>query len=155
MDIATFSAGCFWGVQYKFSKVKGVLKTVVGYTGGKTINPTYEEVCTGKTGHAESVQVYYDKEKVSFAELLSVFFAIHDPTSLNRQGPDVGTQYRSAIFCHNDTQIKEALQAKKQLQSIQKNGQFIVTEVVPLVNFYEAEEYHQDYLLNSSHKCNL
>jgi len=145
MDVATFSAGCFWGVQYKFSKVNGVIKTEVGYAGGGATNPTYEEVCTGKTGHAEAVQVYFDKSMVTYRELLSVFWSIHDPTNLNRQGPDVGTQYRSIIFCHNDNQLKEALVSKKNLEISQKFKEPIVTEILPFTNFYKAELYHQDY----------
>ena len=145
MEVATFAAGCFWGVQYKFSKVNGVLKTIVGYAGGDTENPSYEEVCTGDTGHAEAVQVFFDKEVVSYKELVSIFFSIHDPTQLNRQGPDVGTQYRSVIFCHNDTQIKQALEFKKQLEISNKYQLPIVTKIVPFTNFYKAEEYHQNY----------
>ncbi len=149
MDVATFSAGCFWGVQYKLSKVNGVIKTEVGYAGGNVPNPTYEEVCTGKTGHAEAVQVYFDKSIVSYKELLSVFWSIHDPTSLNRQGPDEGTQYRSAIFCHNDTQFKEALVSKKNLEISRKFKKPIVTEILPFTNFYKAEAYHQDYFIKN------
>ena len=145
MGVATFAAGCFWGVQYKLSKVKGVIKTTVGYAGGNVENPSYEEVCSGETGHAEAVQVFFDEKIVSYKELVSVFFSIHDPTQLNRQGPDVGTQYRSVIFCHNDIQIKQALEFKKQLEITNKYKQPIVTEIVPFINFYKAEEYHQDY----------
>ncbi len=145
MGVATFAAGCFWGVQYKLSKVKGVIKTTVGYAGGNVENPSYEEVCSGETGHAEAVQVFFDEKIVSYKELVSVFFSIHDPTQLNRQGPDVGTQYRSVIFCHNDIQIKQALEIKKQLEITNKYKQPIVTEIVPFTNFYKAEEYHQDY----------
>ena len=145
MELATFAAGCFWSVQYKFSKINGVIRTEVGYAGGDVPNPTYEEVCTGKTGHAEAVQVYFDKSVVTYRELLSVFWSIHDPTSLNRQGPDVGTQYRSAIFCHNDIQLKEALESKKNLEISKKFKKPIVTEIIPFTNFYKAELYHQDY----------
>lgn len=145
MDVVTFAAGCFWGVQYKFSKVKGVIKTEVGYAGGDTPNPTYEEVCTGRTGHAEAVQVYFDKSIVTYKALLSVFWSIHDPTSLNRQGPDVGTQYRSIIFCHNDNQLKEALKSMKDMEISRKFKEPIVTEILPFTNFYKAEAYHQDY----------
>ena len=146
MEVVTFAAGCFWGVQYKFSKIKGVLKTVVGYTGGTVVDPTYEEVCTGETNHAEAVQIYYDENIISFKNLLAVFWSIHDPTSLNKQGPDEGTQYRSAIFCHNEFQLKEALESKKQLELSGQLKKPIVTEIVPFSNFYKAEEYHQDYL---------
>ncbi|HIE16456.1 MAG TPA: peptide-methionine (S)-S-oxide reductase MsrA [Bacteroidales bacterium] len=145
MEVVTFAAGCFWGVQYKFSKIKGVLKTVVGYTGGTVVDPTYEEVCTGETNHAEAVQIYYDENIISFKNLLAVFWSIHDPTSLNKQGPDEGTQYRSAIFCHNELQLKEALESKKQLELSGQLKKPIVTEIVPFSNFYKAEEYHQDY----------
>ncbi len=145
MEIATFAAGCFWGIQYKFSKVKGVLKTVVGYAGGDVSNPTYEEVCTDNTGHAEAVQVFFDEEIISFNDLLAIFWSIHDPTQLNRQGPNVGFQYRSAIFCHDDKQMKEALEYKKSMGLSKKIKGPIVTEIVPFTNFYKAEEYHQDY----------
>jgi len=145
MEVVTFAAGCFWSVQYKFSKIKGVLKTVVGYAGGTVVDPTYEEVCTGETNHAEAVQIYYDENIISFKNLLAVFWSIHDPTSLNKQGPDEGTQYRSAIFCHNELQLKEALESKKQLELSGQLKKPIVTEIVPFSNFYKAEEYHQDY----------
>ena len=142
---ATFGAGCFWHVEDLLSKTKGVKSTKVGYIGGQLPNPTYEDVCTDKTGHAEAVEVEYDPDEISYEDLLDVFWNNHNPTTLNRQGPDVGIQYRSAIFYHNDEQ-KEI--AEKSKQTIDKSGQFekpIVTEIVPTPTFYEAEEYHQKY----------
>jgi len=142
---ATFGAGCFWHVEDLLSKTKGVKSTKVGYIGGKLSNPTYEEVCTDKTGHAEAVEVEYDPDEISYEELLDVFWNNHNPTTLNRQGPDVGIQYRSAIFYHNDEQ-KEI--AEKSKQTLDKSGQYenpIVTEIVPTPIFYKAEEYHQKY----------
>lgn len=152
---ATFAAGCFWGVEAAFRKVPGVASTRVGYTSGHTENPTYKEVCTDKTGHAEAVEVTYDPARVSYEQLLEVFWRIHDPTTLNRQGPDVGSQYRSAIFCHNKEQ--EAL-AKASKQELAKSGRFnraIMTEIVPASRFYRAEEYHQRYLQKHSQACFL
>ena len=142
---ATFGAGCFWHVEDLLSKTKGVKSTKVGYTGGQLSNPTYEEVCTDKTGHAEAVEVEYDPDEISYEELLDVFWKNHNPTTLNRQGPDVGIQYRSAIFYHNDEQKKIAEKSK---QTLDKSGQFenpVVTEIVPAPSFYKAEEYHQKY----------
>jgi peptide-methionine (S)-S-oxide reductase len=142
---ATFSAGCFWGVEATFRKVSGVVATEVGYSGGHTVNPTYEDVCTDQTGHAESVLVTYDPAKVSYAELLDAFWTCHDPTTLNSQGPDFGTQYRSVIFYHNAEQERLA---KASLAEVQNSGVFsgkIVTEIVPAGPFYPAEEYHQRY----------
>ncbi|HLC36953.1 MAG TPA: peptide-methionine (S)-S-oxide reductase MsrA [archaeon] len=143
---ATFAAGCFWGVEDTFMKTKGVLSTVVGYTGGKTKNPSYEEVCSGRTGHAEAVQVEFDSDKISFKELLDLFFRIHNPTQVNRQGPDVGSQYRSAIFYHSEEQRKEALKEIKKLKEMKKYAKEIATQVVPAAEFFKAEEYHQKYL---------
>jgi peptide-methionine (S)-S-oxide reductase len=146
MEKATFAAGCFWGVEAAFRQVKGVLSTTAGYTGGNHKNPTYEDVCSHKTGHAEAVEVEYDPSKVSYEDLLKVFWENHDPTTLNRQGPDVGTQYRSTIFYHNPQQKAAAAASKEQLE---KRGVFkrpIVTEIVPATDFYRAEEYHQQYL---------
>lgn len=143
---ATFAAGCFWGVEAAFRKVKGVVETAVGYSGGKMENPTYEDVCTDETGHAEAVQVEYDPSKVSYEELLDVFWRNHDPTQLNRQGPDTGTQYRSAIFYHNEAQKKSAIASKDRLQASSKYSRPIVTQIVPAKKFYRAEEYHQRYL---------
>ncbi len=142
---ATFGAGCFWCVEHEFRKIKGVTSTAVGYMGGKTKNPTYEDVCTDETGHAEVVQVEFDPSVVSYSKILDVFWACHDPTTLNRQGPDVGMQYRSVIFCHSQDQEKEARQSK---ESLQKSGKFkknIVTEILSAPEFYKAEEYHQQY----------
>ena len=142
---ATFGAGCFWHVEDLLAKTKGVKSTKVGYTGGQLPNPTYEEVCTDRTGHAEAVEVEFDPEEISFEELLDVFWNNHNPTTLNRQGPDVGIQYRSAIFYHDDKQ-KEI--AEKSKQSLSKSGKYdnpIVTEIVPAPTFYDAEEYHQKY----------
>jgi peptide-methionine (S)-S-oxide reductase len=144
MEKATFGAGCFWGVESAFQKVKGVTKTTVGYSGGNIKNPTYEQVCTDKTGHAEVIQIEYDEKKVTYGELLEKFWEIHDPTQLNRQGPDVGKQYRSVIFYHNDEQKKTAEQSKFKKQK--KLDKEITTEITPAVEFYPAEEYHQKYL---------
>ena len=144
MAIAVFGAGCFWGVEVAFGGVKGVTSTSVGYSGGATENPTYEQVCTGKPGHAEVVWVEFDPSSVSYEELLNVFWGCHDPTTLNRQGPDIGTQYRSAIFFQNSQQKAEAIQSKG------KNaGRFpspIVTEITAASKYYIAEDYHQKYL---------
>ncbi|MFL2781626.1 MAG: peptide-methionine (S)-S-oxide reductase MsrA [Rhodospirillales bacterium] len=145
MEKTTFGAGCFWGIEYSFNKVPGVLEAPVGYAGGSLENPTYEQVCTGQSGHAEVVQVKFDPHEVSFQELLEVFWNIHDPTTLNRQGPDVGTQYRSAIFYHSQEQERLA---KKSLQSLSEQKRFnnpIVTEISPIDVFYLGEEYHQRY----------
>jgi len=146
MQKATFGAGCFWGVETAFRQVKGVLSTAVGYSGGTFKDPTYHDVCTGRTGHAEVVEVEYDPSKVSYEELLAVFWNIHDPTTLNRQGPDVGTQYRSAIFFHNPEQEVAAKTSKEQLQHSGRFKKPIVTELTPASPFYRAEEYHQRYL---------
>ncbi len=146
MEKATFAAGCFWGVEATFREVKGVTSTQVGYSGGSLDDPAYEDVCSGRTGHAEAVRVEYDPSKVSYEELLAVFWEIHDPTTLNRQGPDVGTQYRSAIFFHDADQEAAARASKEKLQ---KSGGFsgeIVTEITPASPFHRAEEYHQQYL---------
>jgi len=143
IDKAIFAAGCFWGVQYYFDQIPGVVKTTVGYTGGHTKNPTYEEVCTHTTGHAEALLVEFDPDKVSYATLVKQFFRMHDPTQLDRQGPDVGDNYRSAIFYYTDAQKKTATEL---LQAAQPNfKQPIVTEIVPASPFYNAEEYHQKY----------
>jgi peptide-methionine (S)-S-oxide reductase len=146
MALATFGAGCFWGVEETFRKLPGVLNTAVGYMGGTKENPTYEEVCTDKTGHAEVVQVEFDPEQITYADLLDVFWNNHNPTTLNRQGPDVGTQYRSVIFYHDETQKKLAEASKQELD---RSGRFknpIVTQVEPATTFWRAEEYHQRYL---------
>jgi peptide-methionine (S)-S-oxide reductase len=142
---AIFAAGCFWGVESDFRAVNGVVSTRVGYTGGRTENPSYQEVCSGRTGHAEAVEVTYDPSRVSYRQLLDVFWGLHDPTTLNRQGPDFGEQYRSAIFYIGETQEREARASKEQQDG---NGRFkrpIVTEITPASVFYEAEDYHQQY----------
>lgn len=146
MEKAMFAAGCFWHVEEAFRRRKGVLRTTVGYTGGTTKNPTYEDVCTDKTGHAEVVEITFDPGKTSYEELLDVFWNIHDPTTINRQGPDIGTQYRSAIFYHSEEQKKQAEQSKKKLEESGKLKKKIVTEIVKATTFYPAEEYHQHYL---------
>ncbi len=146
MEKATFGAGCFWGVEAAFRKVKGVKSATVGYSGGSFKNPTYEDVCTGRTGHAEVVEVEYDPSIVSYEELLKVFWENHDPTTLNRQGPDVGTQYRSAIFFHTPEQQAVAVASKEKLQSSGRYKRPIVTEITSASQFYRAEEYHQRYL---------
>jgi len=142
---ATFGAGCFWHVEDLFRKTKGVTSTKVGYTGGNLTDPTYEEVCTDKTGHAEAVEVEYDPNEISYDELLEIFWNNHDPTSLNRQGPDVGIQYRSSIFFHDESQKQTAQKSKEKLNSSGKFSKSIVTEIVPSPEFYKAEEYHQKY----------
>ena len=146
MQKATFGAGCFWGVEAAFRKVKGVVSSAVGYSGGSFKNPTYEDVCTDQTGHAEVVEVEYDPAKVSYDELLKVFWEIHDPTTLNRQGPDIGTQYRSAILFHTPEQKSAAEASKERLQSSGKYKKPIATEITPASEFYRAEEYHQQYV---------
>lgn len=143
---ATFAAGCFWGVEAAFRQVEGVFSTSVGYTGGHFKNPTYRDVCSGRTGHAEAVQVIYDPNKVSYEQLLDVFWRIHNPTTRNRQGPDVGSQYRSAIFYHNEKQHAAALASKRALVKSRRFRSPIVTETRPGSTFYRAEEYHQQYL---------
>jgi peptide-methionine (S)-S-oxide reductase len=145
MAIATFAAGCFWGVEDAFRQVDGVTKTTVGYTGGTAKNPSYQEVCTGRTGHAEAVEVEFDPAKVSYLQLLAVFWKSHDPTTMNRQGPDVGTQYRSAIFYHDAEQEAEARASKAELEKEHVFKRPIVTEIVPAGDFYRAEDYHQQY----------
>ena len=144
-ELATFAAGCFWGVEADFRNILGVVDTVVGYTGGKTKNPTYRQVCSHTTGHAEAVQVTFDPEKISFERLVKAFFDLHDPTTPNRQGPDVGSQYRSAIFYHNDDQKQTAEAVKDELGRSEKYRYPIVTEIVPAAPFYMAEDYHQRY----------
>ena len=148
-ETATFASGCFWCSEAIFERVKGVESVVSGYAGGKTPNPTYEEVCSGTTGYAESVQIKYDPSVVSFVDLLKIFWKTHDPTTLNRQGNDIGTQYRSAIFYHNDGQKKLAEEYKKKLDESGIWGKPIVTEIAPFTNFYKAEDYHQNYYENN------
>ncbi|HEY8398078.1 MAG TPA: peptide-methionine (S)-S-oxide reductase MsrA [Flavihumibacter sp.] len=150
IDTATLGAGCFWCVEAVFQQLNGVLKVTSGYSGGHTVNPTYEQVSTEKTGHAEVIQVVFDPSMITYDEILEVFWQTHDPTTLNRQGNDVGPQYRSAIFYHNDEQKKKALYYKEQLE---KNGAWenpIVTEIAPFKTFYVAEDYHQNYYLKNS-----
>ena len=144
MENATFGAGCFWHVELAFQNVKGVLSTLVGYMGGNLKNPSYQDVCTNKTGHAEVIQLIYDPKLVSYEKLLDVFWSIHDPTSLNKQGPDIGSQYRSIIFYHSEKQKKIAFKSKEKIQK--KFKKKIVTEIVKVSTFYKAEEYHQRYL---------
>ena len=145
-EIATFGAGCFWGVEVTFRNIAGVLDAAVGYTGGSTERPTYEEVCSDDTGHAEVVQVTFDPDRVTYDRLLDVFFASHDPTTPNRQGPDVGRQYRSAIFHHSEAQRAAAEAARARWDASGRFGRPIVTEISPAAPFWRAEEYHQRYL---------
>lgn len=146
MEQATFSAGCFWGVEAAFRHISGVHATSVGYIGGTTVNPTYAEVCTGTTGHAEAVQITFDPAEVSYKQLLEIFWQCHDPTQRNRQGPDVGTQYRSAIFFHSPQQEAAASASKTQQEKSERYGKPIATEIVVSSTYYPAEEYHQQYL---------
>lgn len=145
IERATFAAGCFWGVEAAFRQVEGVISTQVGYIGGNVLDPTYEQVCSGRTGHAEAVEVEYDASRVSYGELLNVFWENHDATTLNRQGPDVGAQYRSAIFFHSPEQEAVARASKETLQQSGKYKRPIVTEMTPAPEFYRAEDYHQQY----------
>ncbi|RZJ33544.1 MAG: peptide-methionine (S)-S-oxide reductase [Flavobacterium sp.] len=144
-EVATFAGGCFWCTEAVFLEMDGVKSVVSGYIGGKTPNPTYKQVCTGETGHAEAIQITYDPKKVSFGDLLEIFFATHDPTTLNRQGNDVGTQYRSEIFYHNDAQKKLSEDYIALLNKENTFGKPVVTKVTPAPTFYPAEDYHQDY----------
>lgn len=143
---ATFAAGCFWGVEAAFRQTPGVLETTVGYCGGHAHNPTYEDVCSGHTAHAEAVQVRYDPAQVSYEQLLQVFWDSHDPTQMNRQGPDIGTQYRTAIFYHGPQQAAAARASKAEEDESERHQKPIATEIVPAAIFYRAEEYHQQYL---------
>lgn len=145
LETATFAAGCFWCSEALFERVQGVEKVVSGYAGGTVANPTYQQVCTGQTGHAEAVQITFDPTKISYADLLEIFWKTHDPTTLNQQGPDHGTQYRSAIFYHNEQQKKTAEDYKRQLDESKVFKKPIVTEITAFTNFYPAEQYHQDY----------
>jgi peptide-methionine (S)-S-oxide reductase len=153
---ATFGAGCFWGVEAAFNNLNGVVSTAVGYMGGTLKNPTYKDVCTGQTGHAEVVQVTYDPSKVSYEQILAVFWSIHDPTQLNRQGPDIGTNYRSVIFYHDPEQGKIARKSKEAMET---SGVFrfgkIMTTIVPAPEFYRAEEYHQHYHEKHGGSCRI
>jgi peptide-methionine (S)-S-oxide reductase len=143
---ATFGAGCFWHVEEDFRTVKGVKETVVGFMGGDVENPSYEQVCTHTTGHAEVVQITYDPDEISFEELVEIFWKIHDPTQLNRQGPDVGDQYRSVIFFHTKEQEKIAKKSKEKLEKSGRLNKPIATQIVPASDFWRAEDYHQKYL---------
>lgn len=150
-------AGCFWGVEASFAKIEGVIKTQVGYSGGHVLNPTYEQVCTGTTGHAEVVEITYDSKIINCETILKLFWSLHDPTTLNRQGPDLGTQYKSVIFCTTPDQLDIAQHIQAELQNTQlyKNRK-IVTEILPAEPFYAAEAYHQKYFeKHPSHACNL
>lgn len=149
MATASFAAGCFWGVEAAFRKVKGVTSTEVGYMGGDTDHPTYKQVCSGKTGHAETVKVEYDPSIVSYEQLLELFWKLHDPTQKNRQGPDIGSQYRSVLFVYTPAQEALALKMKQQLNKSGRYSQPIVTEIVSAPGFHRAEEYHQRYLEKS------
>jgi len=151
MEKATFAAGCFWGVEEVFRQIKWVTSTAVGYTGGYFDTPTYKDVCTEKTGHAEALEVEFDPTQVSYEELLALFFENHDPTTPNRQGPDVGTQYRSAIFYHTPEQMMAAKAMKEKLEESGRHKRPIVTEITPASTFYRAEEYHQRYF----EKCGI
>lgn len=148
-DTATFATGCFWCTEAVFEELKGVLSVTSGYSNGQTKNPTYKEVCSGNTGHAECVQIVYEPSKISYDELLEVFFQVHDPTSLNRQGADEGTQYRSGIFYNSDAQKQKAEYYKEQLDKSGAYSKPIVTEIVPAGKFYPAEDYHQEYYANN------
>ena len=150
---ATFAAGCFWGVEALFRQVKGVESTQVGYTGGVFEEPTYQDVCSGRTGHAEAVQLEYDPSVVSYEDLLLIFWSNHNPTTVNQQGPDIGEQYRSVVFFHDQRQENTAKEVKEKLQSaaIKQFGERIVTEIIPAMKFFRAEEYHQQYLEKNNH----
>lgn len=156
MQKATFAAGCFWGVEHMFRQLPGVLDAVCGYTGGQTDDPSYEQVCSGRTGHAEAVEVTFDTSAVSYEQLLEAFWSGHNPTTLNRQGPDVGSQYRSAIFCHTSEQQAAAEASKLALTNANRFGRPIVTQIVPAAPFYRAEEYHQKYFVKHGlHGCHV
>jgi len=144
-EVATFAGGCFWCTEAVFLELAGVNSVISGYIGGKTIDPTYKEICGGETGHAEAIEITFDPEKISFGELLEIFFATHDPTTINRQGNDVGTQYRSEIFYHNEEQKKIAEEYINLMTSEDTFGKRIVTKISPASKFYEAEDYHQNY----------
>ena len=146
MEKATFGAGCFWGVEARFGQIPGVIETAVGYEGGQLERPTYKDVCTDRTGHAEVVELDFDPSRVSYEAIVKAFFELHDPTTLNRQGPDYGHQYRSAIFFHSPEQEQTAKKVIEELTAAKRFGRPIVTEVVPAQTFWRAEEYHQKYL---------
>ncbi len=146
MEKATFAAGCFWGVEARFQQLPGVISTAVGYEGGSLASPTYQQVCTDRTGHAEAVEIEFDPSKISYQKLLDEFFELHDPTQLNRQGPDWGSQYRSVVFYHSPEQEKTAKETIARLTAEKKFSKPVVTQVVPAETFWHAEEYHQKYL---------
>ena len=151
MEKALFGAGCFWGVEETFRKIPGVVKTEVGYTGGHTLNPTYQSICEGDTNHVEVVLIEYDNKIISYDKLLNHFWKCHDPTTLNRQGPDIGTQYRSAIFYFDDNQKKIATESK--INFAKENNLIIVTDISQLSDYYKAEEYHQKYIQKTGLHC--
>jgi peptide-methionine (S)-S-oxide reductase len=151
LETATLAGGCFWCMEAIFEQVKGVEKVISGYTGGKKVNPTYEDVCSGTTGHAEAVQIHFDPKVITYKEILLLFFSFHDPTTLNRQGGDIGTQYRSAIFYANDKQRSEAEEMIMTLTSKKIYDSKIITQLEPLTEFYTAEAYHQNYFANNPH----
>jgi len=153
MERATFAAGCFWGVEELYRTLDGVVETAAGYMGGHTENPSYKEVCTGETGHAEVVDLKFDPAVISYAQLLDKFWAKHNPTTRNRQGWDIGTQYRSAVFFHNEEQRKIAEQSKADLDASDKYSDPVVTEITPAEPFWRAEEYHQQYVLKNKPAC--
>ncbi len=156
MDKATFGAGCFWGVEEAFRHVNGVTDAAVGYLGGTLANPTYHDVCTGQTGHAEVVQLDFDPDQVSYEQILEIFWSCHNPTTLNRQGPDIGSQYRSAIFYHSPEQAAAAKTSRDKQEASGRFKRPIVTEIAPASTFYRAEEYHQQYLAKHGLKnCHL
>jgi peptide-methionine (S)-S-oxide reductase len=152
LEKVSFAAGCFWGVEEAFRCLKGVISTTVGYMGGVTDNPTYQDVCSGTTGHAETVEVIFDPKLVSYEDLLNVFWEAHDPTTLNRQGPDIGDQYRSVIFYYNDEQKQIALSSKEKLEKSDEYDRKIVTQIILAPKFYPAEDYHQQYLMKRGKK---
>ena len=152
LEKVSFAAGCFWGVEEAFRCLKGVISTTVGYMGGVTDNPTYQDVCSGTTGHAETVEVIFDPKLVSYEDLLNVFWEAHDPTTLNRQGPDIGDQYRSVIFYYNDEQKQIALSSKEKLEKSDEYDRKIVTQIFLAPKFYPAEDYHQQYLMKRGKK---
>lgn len=149
LETATLAGGCFWCTEAIFKRLKGVVSVIPGYTGGNTENPTYEQVSSGKTGHAEAIQIEFDPKIISYEKLLEVFFKLHDPTTLNQQGADVGTQYRSAIFYHSPVQQSVAEKAKEKIQQSGVYANTMVTQIVPFTKFYKAESYHQDYYANN------
>lgn len=153
IEVATFAAGCFWGVEDAFQSLPGVVATRVGYCGGRTENPTYRDVCSNDTGHAEAVEVTFDRLSISYGDLLRVFWECHDPTQINRQGPDFGEQYRSVIFYHTEDQRKAALASLSELESSHKYRRSIATQIVPAAVFWEAEAYHQKYHQKNAGGC--